>query len=431
MEYTEKAPLEKFFSSIPSVLSKISLLTYFFFIFFGTSLPFQDYEINTIDDIVTSNPINQIVFSTLYLLSLPGLLVKKRRVIQLIKTEKFLSLFFLWTFLTVFWSDASFVSFKRWLQFFGSGLILLSAMAHFRSIDECIGYLKIILSIYMPITLLSIILGPGMGQWGWKGLTLQKNALGQYALVSLFIWSIAIVNDDGIKKKSYAFFLWCISLILLIGSRSVTCILTAMILFLVVGGFKVRKVIFEPIIGRFISSVLIFLFWLCIAAIVFFNPDLLSSLFAVFGRDTTLTGRSELWASIFEHTKNYLFIGCGFGGFWVIGSSTLNILYDEYSWLPNEAHLGYLDILNETGVVGLLIFTFMVSFYFVNITKLDKFHPWKWLLFMVLILNISESTLTLPNSVTGVIFIFSYLALYLELLKKQNGSMINGDNESA
>jgi O-antigen ligase len=424
MDYIEKTTVEGFFSQIPSVLAKVSFLIYFFFVFFGTSLPFQDYSITSVDDIATSNPINQIVFSSLYLLSFPGLLTRKNRILELIKTEKFFSLFLAWSFLTIFWSDAMFVSFKRWLQFFGSGIILLSAILNFRSIDECIGYVKIILSIYIPITLLSIILGPGVGQWGWKGLTLQKNMLGQHVLMSLIIWSIAIARDNGLKKKTYALIFWCISLILLIGSRSVTCILTAMALFLIVGAFKAQKVIFEPIIGRFFSLVFIFLFWFSVAAIVILNPDLLASMFAAFGKDITLTGRVELWGSIFSYTQNHLFIGCGFGGFWVVGSSTLNSLYDEYTWFPNEAHLGYLDILNETGVIGLLFFIFMVSFYFVNNLKIDKANPWKWLLITVLILNLSESTLIIPNSVTGASVVFSYLALYVMLLKTNSGDQI-------
>ena len=417
LDYIEKTTVERFYSQIPSVLAKVSIFIYFFFVFFGTSIPFQEYNITSADDIATSNPANQIIFSSLYLLSIPGLLTKRRRIIELIKTEKFLSLFLAWSFMTIFWSDAMLVSFKRWTQFFGSGIILLSALLHFKSINEGIGYLKIILSVYLPVTVISIILGPGASQWGWQGLTLQKNMLGQHVLMSLIIWSIAI-GEQGIKKKVYALSFWCLSLILLIGTRSVTCILTAIILFLIVSAFKAQTVIFTPVIGRFFSLIFIFIFWFSIAAIVLFNPDLLGSIFAAFGKDMTLTGRLELWASIFSHTRNYLFLGCGFGGFWVVGSLTMNLLYDEYTWLPNEAHLGYLDILNETGVIGLLLFILMLSFYFINNLKFDKPNPWKWLLITVLILNISESTLIIPNSVTGVLFNFSYLALYLEVLRK-------------
>jgi O-antigen ligase len=418
MDYIEKTAVKSFFSRIPSTLARVSFFIYFFFVFFGTSLPFQDYSITSVDDIATSNPINQIIFTSLYLLSMPGLLAKRHRALELLKAEKFFTLFLAWSFLTIFWSDATFVSFKRWLQFFGSGVILLSGILHFRSFNEAIGYIKIILSIYIPITVLSILLGPGEGQWGWKGLTMQKNQLGQYVLISLIVWLMA-VGDQGIIKKAYALFFSCISLILLIGTRSITSILTGIILFLLFAAFKARKAIFEPVIGRFLSLVFIFLFWFSIAAIVFFHQDLLGSMFAAFGKDMTLTGRLELWDSIFRHTQHYLLSGCGFGGFWVVGSSTLDFLYEQYTWLPNEAHLGYLDILNETGVIGLFLFIMMLSSYFLKNLKITNPNPWKWFLIAVLILNISESTLITPNSLTGVLAIFSYLALHTELLQRK------------
>lgn len=413
MDYVKSVSAESYFSQLSSILAKVSFFMYLFFVFFGTSLPFQ-YEASSVEDIATSNPINQFLFSSLYLLSLFGLLSKRHRIFKFLKTEKFFSFFLLWTFFTVFWSDFPFVSFKRWLQLFGTGIVLLSALLHFESVDEALGYLKAILTLYIPLTFLSILMGPGVDQLGWKGLTMQKNILGQHALLSLIIWSIAFVSDSGIKKRGYALVFWCVSFILLIGSRSVTCILTAMILFLVFGPAKAQKAVFEPVIGRLFSLMFIFLFWFSIAAILIFIPDLLASVFASFGKDMTLTGRLELWDTIFSHTKNYLFSGCGFGGFWVIGSAPIDMIYEQYTWLPNRSHLGYLDILNETGIIGLFLFGLMVIYYISNLLKLEKKHFWKWFFIVALILNITETTLTFPNTAITVLFIFSYLALYIE-----------------
>ena len=113
-----------------SNLAKFSFFVYIFFVIFGTSMPFQE-KATDIDEITTSNPINQFVFSFLYILSLYTLFSKKKQVAQIIKTEKFLSLFLLWTLCTVFWSDFFFVSLKRWFQIFGSVIICLSALLHF------------------------------------------------------------------------------------------------------------------------------------------------------------------------------------------------------------------------------------------------------------------------------------------------------------
>jgi O-antigen ligase len=95
----------------------------------------------------------------------------------------------------------------------------------------------------------------------------------------------------------------------------------------------------------------------------------------------------------------------------------MELLYKEFPWFPNQAHLGYLDIFNETGLIGLLLFVFMVFSYFLNLLKVGKAHFWKWFVICVLLLNFSESTFITPHKLTGVLFIYSYLALFTDYLK--------------
>src|ERR687895_757688 len=96
-------------------LSRIAFFLYLFFVFFGTSMPFQE-KITNPDDVTTSNPINQVVFPIIYLLSLPGLYAKRKKLLLLITNEKYLTLFLFWCLLTISWSDFPVVSIKRWIQ---------------------------------------------------------------------------------------------------------------------------------------------------------------------------------------------------------------------------------------------------------------------------------------------------------------------------
>ncbi len=82
------------------------------------------------------------------------------------------------------------------------------------------------------------------------------------------------------------------------------------------------------------------------------------------GKDLTLTGRTELWADIFRIAKTHLLFGCGFQGFWVVDALNIQALYQVYVWIPIQAHNGYLDILNETGLVGLTLFIIAVINFF-------------------------------------------------------------------
>ena len=96
------------------------------------------------------------------------------------------------------------------------------------------------------------------------------------------------------------------------------------------------------------------------------------------GKDLTFTGRTYLWAYIVNIAQSHLWLGCGFQGFWVGIDPKLGLLYDVIGWVPNQAHNGYIDLLNETGLVGVLLFIILVINYYLNLGKLKKPFFWHW-----------------------------------------------------
>ncbi|NIO21656.1 MAG: hypothetical protein GTN76_13215 [Candidatus Aenigmarchaeota archaeon] len=268
---------------------------------------------------------------------------------------------------------------------------------------------------YIPLTFLAILLIPGAIQWEFpalRGLAPHKNMLGQISLVSLIVWYFA-ARAPGLRKKMVAFLFLGLSFVLLIGSKSTTSILIAGGLLLLGGLWYTGEIFLRPTIGRILSSAVILLFLVILLLIAYLGSDIVTSLFHFFGKDMTLTGRIDLWAAVFEETKKHLLFGCGFGGFWIADSPAMNRILEEFVWLPNQSHLGYLDILNETGVIGITLLVIMVVSYFKNLLNQEQTHFWKWFVIAALIANISESTLFRPNELTGELFILSYLALYI------------------
>jgi O-antigen ligase len=417
MAHLVNAISEDRFAQLSSKLAKLSFFLYVFFLFFRTSMPFQD-QITYSDDIVTSSLFNQLLFSSLYLIAIIGLISKRQVIFDFVKREKFLTLFLVWSFLTVFWSDYPIVSLKRWCRLFGMIIVFLSGLLHMRSNDEAIDYFKIVLSIYLPLTLLSILFIPGATQWefpAWRGLAPHKNMLGQFSLISLIIWTFA-AREDSIKRKTVALMFLILSFIFLIGSKSATSYFTFALLAFVAGLVFSEKLLASPIRGVF-SFIVVFSFSGIIFSILYLAPDLLESLLKTFGKDLTFTGRTDLWGSVFELTKERLVFGYGFGGFWATNSPMLEKIFAEQMWLPNQSHLGYLDILTETGLCGLLLFSLIVASYFKNLLMLKRAHFWKWFFITALIMNISESTLFKVTELTGDLFVLSYLALHVEIFR--------------
>jgi O-antigen ligase len=420
MDYLKHRDVSISFSFFGRILAKLSLFLYFFFVFFGTSIPFQK-ETSNIGDFATSNTANQIIFSSLFIISAIIIISKRHEILQFVKVEKFLSIFLLWSFLSVFWSDFTIISFKRWFQIFGMVIIFLAALFHFQSTKEVLKIFKAVLAIYLPLCLLSVLLIPEATQWefpAWRGLAPQKNTLGQISLISIMILSFA-PWEGGRVQRTLHIILLIISFILLIGSKSTTSILTGLIvLFLNILSYA-EKIIVRPVVGGMLSMVLFLTLLLSIISIIYIEPSIVAMIFDVFGKDLTFTNRVDIWISIFEEAKKHLLLGCGFGGFWGVNSLTIDLLYREFIWFPTHAHSGYLDMINETGIIGISFFALMVISYFINLIKFQNSNYWKWFFVVCLILNITETTIFRPQELSGAIFIFSYVVFYVDVIKNK------------
>jgi len=403
-----------------SKIARVTFLIYLFFTFFGTALPFRD-RAASVDEVGTSNIVNQILFTSLFLVSSVCLYPKRKELARFIIKEKFLTMFLLWCLLSVVWSNYPFVSFKRIFQIFSSVTVILAFLFHVNETNDSLKYFKAILYLYIPLSILSCLVIPGAidpVHSTWRGLTVGKNYLGQAGLVSIIVWMYTM-KSNSLKSKFISGILLVLSAVLLVGSWSMTSILTFVLLTFLFVLFSIDKIFRSLCIGKTFSVLIIVSSILLFISIYYLGFDLIASSFNRMGKDTTFTGRTDLWIDILKIASDRLVMGYGYGGFWVIQYDNLDLmrLYEKYVWLPNEAHLGYLDIFVETGLLGLSLFVLMVIFYFKNLQKLKKPPFGLWLFVAALILNLQESTLFFSKILTGELFLFAYLALYAEVIK--------------
>ena len=398
-------------------IAKISFAVFLFFIFFGTAIPFRE-RTRDIEEIATSNPVNQLVYGTLFIVSLVIIYSKKNEVFEFIKREKYFFFFLSWCFLTIIWSDYPVVSFKRYIQYLTTVTVPLSFFLYSKNSEEAIKIFYYILAVYVIIAIATVLTIPmARNEAGyWRGIHTDKNGFAQISLITLIIFLIHFFRSVSLKSKAIDLFLILISLTLLIGARSSTALLTLIILFTIWILFKIDK-IFEPVgIRKTLSIILTLSGIVLILTILVFVPEQLESVIGITGKDLTFTGRVDIWKDVWGYVQNHFFLGAGFRGFWIINSPSLEQLYQIYIWLPIQSHNGYLDLINEVGAIGALLFLLVLANYFLNLSKLKSYHVWKWFMFAAIFINITESTLISPKSVSGVMFIFSYLALFKDSL---------------
>jgi O-antigen ligase len=152
---------------------------------------------------------------------------------------------------------------------------------------------------------------------------------------------------------------------------------------------------------------------------VLFTGGIIESFTSFAGKDVTFSGRTDLWEAMMIEVSKHLYLGAGYQAFWSLDNPSALWLYEVFIWLPTQSHNGYIDILNELGLIGFIIFLFSLIKYFFSIKKLEESHPWKWLIIANLIINLQESTLFRPGHLVGEMVVISYFILYAQILEQE------------
>src|ERR1700730_18152290 len=149
-----------------------------------------------------------------------GMYVLNKRQVQLseiLRNNQWLTIFFVYCFLAIFWSDFPFVSFKRWIKVISHPIMALVILTETDPLSGLITLMKRCAYIIFPVSLTFIKYFP---QWGrgfneWNGLpenagiATSKNALGCDCLILgfFFVWYFLQVKqmEQGRAKRHELF----------------------------------------------------------------------------------------------------------------------------------------------------------------------------------------------------------------------------------
>jgi O-antigen ligase len=95
-------------------------------------------------------------------------------------------------------------------------------------------------------------------------------------------------------------------------------------------------------------------------------------IFRATDKSTTLSGRTHLWQIMSSEVSRHPWLGTGFGGFWVGQDGPSGAVIHRLDWgPPTQAHSGYIDGVNEIGILGMALFLVVIFF---HITRCFKLH---------------------------------------------------------
>lgn len=117
--------------------------------------------------------------------------------------------------------------------------------------------------------------------------------------------------------------------------------------------------------------------------------------------DPTFTGRTDMWRFAESQFEQHWYLGLGYGALWQSGDNISFLLTRSgVSWVANEAHNGYLDVLAQTGICGGLALVFYLATIgrrvatFVGSQAGENSYSAQWLIFVFLAslcYNLTES----------------------------------------
>jgi exopolysaccharide production protein ExoQ len=191
-------------------------------------------------------------------------------------------------------------------------------------------------------------------QGAWRGIYWHRNHLGSLMAFFSAILIVGMVLKKGQARYITAYMvIFFMSSILVFGSRSATGIL----IYFILNGFLVIAFLWIKFHNRLKREHYLGLSALFGIVLVLILSDL-DRFFGLVGRNSTLTGRVPLWIDLV--TRVWLqksIFGYGFGALWnqEVFREALTLRHG-WGYMIYFSDNGYLDLLLNTGLIGLILF---------------------------------------------------------------------------
>lgn len=291
----------------------------------------------------TSSPVLQVLTGIIYLLSMVIGLRYVRSILRVLIGQKGLLLFVALASLSCFWSQVPSTSFHA-LPLLYSMVILGCYIGLYYTPEDQI---RIALTVGTILAISSALLAVGMPKYGldadgeWKGVMGTKN---QFGHAMLFLFSGILYRNDR-RNRVFWTFAGLVGLLCLVMARSAESIMLAVIL--------VAIRVYGPLLRRTPRHQQPFLLFLAASAVLVVTIGRVAVL-DFFGKDTTLTGRTKEWATIWPFAMSHFWLGYGFRGFWTGTGDSLRVM-QLVGGSMYGADSGYMDLLLQFGIVGTMI----------------------------------------------------------------------------
>jgi exopolysaccharide production protein ExoQ len=319
---------------------------------------------NALDATLDGNPLDAFVFAVLLIAGFVVLLKRGPKTRAFLKASGPILIYFLYCLISVAWSPYPEAAFKRWTKDLGDLVMVLVIVTDphpvvaLRRIFSRVGFVLLPLSV---VLIRYTYLGHSYDasfQLMNTGVTTNKNTLGLVTFVISLgaLWNVrALLIDKDQPNRRRRLVAQCSLLAFGIALLQMAHSATSVACFILGAGIILATSL-RAMRGRPAR-----VHALC-ASIVLAGGFMMlsggeSGVIHALGRQTDLTGRTDIWSAVLLSVANPL-IGSGFESFWNSSVGTvLRHLPPGYAYMTslNSSHNGYIEVYANLGWVGLCL----------------------------------------------------------------------------
>jgi exopolysaccharide production protein ExoQ len=323
--------------------------------------------LDAMDVTLEGSAFDRVVLMGLLVAGLIVLAGRAERVGAVLRANKLLVAFFGYCIVSILWSDFPFVAFKKLTKGIGNLTMVLVILSDPRPAAAIRRFLAWSGFLLLPLSVLLIKYYPALGRvynpWSWEayftGVSADKNGLGGICMIVGLASLWRIIEERRQKRDApqkgplLAHALVLVMAIWLFGkadsSTAIACFLLGAALVIIttrfVGGEPAHV---HGIVAAVAMTVLL--------GVLF--PNGYTYVVEALGRNTTLTGRTEIWDDLFRMNFNPL-VGTGFESFWL--GERADYMANRYYFHPNQAHNGYIEMYVNLGLIGVVFLVLLMA----------------------------------------------------------------------
>jgi O-antigen ligase len=371
---------------------------------------------------------DQIYLAALMLTGWAVLWQRQGRLLEILRSNLFLFMFFGYMGISVFWSEEMSSS-RRWIKATGDLTMAVIVATELKPLQAMLSVIRRTSYLLIPLSVILIKYFPQFGRYPsknwepdmWIGVATHKNTLAQLCLFAGFVlfWDAVMAWREHRQVLKFPLVKVRIDMLyggmlayLLYGGGHSKSSTSSLALVLAFGLFLLlehqRRRGRQIKLARFVFGLLLIGLIAHLGMELTFGGSLYEAVAESQGKDATLTGRTQLWEDLLLMGQHHPLLGAGYGGFWT--NLTCLRLKALHPWGPHQAHNGYIEVWLQLGLVGLLIFMLVVVQAFQGVSLLFRqdfeYSRCRLILLLIILLhNYSEAGFPRPTHLVWFVFL--------------------------